>query len=230
MRAGPTIEPRAPGPLDAPRRLVRLIAQLGIAAALALGSSGSSGCRADEPAVVPGPSATIRGQRVAIEVTRTREEMTRGLGYRDSLAWNRGMLFRYDEPGFYSFWMKGMRFDIDIVWIRDDRIVDISHRVPHAPSSNGPTVRPREASDSVLEVPAGYAAHARQLPHVRGVDLDHNGYLLLDVDRQRVRAEWYFEGDVRRPVPDEHFAGAFATARGSHRVERLPTQGSLGTL
>jgi alkaline phosphatase D len=80
------------------------------------------------------------------------------------------------------------------------------------------------------EVPAGYAAHARQLPHVHGIDVDHNGYMLLDVDRERVQAEWYFEGDVRRPVPDDHFAGAFATARGAHRVERLATPGRLGTL
>lgn len=109
-----------------------------------------------------GPSLQIRGQRVALEVVRTPEAQRRGLGYRDSLAWDHGMLFPYDErPAFHSFWMQGMRFDIDIVWIRKGRIVDIAHRVPHPgpddPSGNGPTVRPREISDRVLEVPAGYA-------------------------------------------------------------------------
>jgi uncharacterized membrane protein (UPF0127 family) len=117
----------------------------------------ASGCRADEPSPT-GPAATIRGQRVELEVTRTRAEMARGLGYRDSLAAGHGMLFRYDLPDFHGFWMKGMRFDIDIVWIRGGRIVDISHQVPHVPGSNGPTVRPREAADTVLEVPSGYAA------------------------------------------------------------------------
>ena len=68
-------------------------------------------------------------------------------------------------------------------------------------------------------VPKNYAADARQLPHVRYVDVDHNGYMLLDIDRERAQAEWYFERDVRRPVPDERFARAFATARGSHRLE-----------
>jgi uncharacterized membrane protein (UPF0127 family) len=75
------------------------------------------------------------------------------------------MLFPYDEPGFYSFWMKGMRFDIDIVWLREGRIVDLSAGVP-APrgSSRFPTYRPRELTDAVLEVPAGFSvAHGWQI-------------------------------------------------------------------
>jgi hypothetical protein len=68
------------------------------------------------------------------------------------------MLFPYEQPGFLPFWMKDMRFAIDIIWIRDGRIVDVAHSVPFDPEGPGPTVRPRELADSVLEVPAGYAA------------------------------------------------------------------------
>ncbi len=100
---------------------------------------------------------TIRGQRLAVEVAETRARQARGLGGRDALAWDRGMLFVYDQPGFYAFWMKDMRFDIDIVWIRDDRIVEISARVPHSPDGPGPTVRPRQLVNRVLELPAGDA-------------------------------------------------------------------------
>jgi uncharacterized membrane protein (UPF0127 family) len=100
---------------------------------------------------------TIRGQRVNVEIVQTPEQQSLGLGRRDSLAWDHGMLFLYDEAGFYGFWMKEMRFSIDIVWIRGDRIVDITHRIPFTPGENGPTVRPREIADRVLEVPAGYA-------------------------------------------------------------------------
>jgi uncharacterized membrane protein (UPF0127 family) len=110
---------------------------------------------------------TIGSQRVALELALTRDQQAIGLGRRDSLDWDHGMLFSYDQPGFHRFWMKDMRFDIDIVWIRGDRVVDISHRVPHVPGGNGPTVRPRELADRVLEVPAGYAQahgwHAGQL-------------------------------------------------------------------
>ena len=100
---------------------------------------------------------TIAGQRVALEIARTPEEQRLGLGERDALAWNSGMLFLYDKPGFPRVWMKGMRFDIDIIWIRGDRIVEISQRVPHVPGQNGPVIGPRSLTDRVLEVPAGYA-------------------------------------------------------------------------
>ena len=68
------------------------------------------------------------------------------------------MYFPYERPGFYAFWMKGMRFSIDIVFLRDGRIVDLHPQVPFESGGNGPTIRPRELADAVLEVPAGYAA------------------------------------------------------------------------
>jgi uncharacterized membrane protein (UPF0127 family) len=122
-----------------------------ISFALACGRAG--GADADAPEAW----MTINGQRVALELSITPAQQQLGLGRRDGLAWNHGMLFLYERPGFPRFWMKDMRFDIDIVWIRDGRVVDISHRVPHVPGGNGPTVQPSELADSVLEVPAGYA-------------------------------------------------------------------------
>jgi hypothetical protein len=128
-------------------------------AGLALGCGG--------PASAPGPEpdawVTIRHARVSTEIVRSFEDRARGLGGRDSLAWNHGMLFPYERPDFLAFWMKDMRFSIDIVWIRDGRIVEIAHRVPWSPEGPGPTLRPRELADAVLEVPAGYAeAHGWQ--------------------------------------------------------------------
>jgi len=146
-------EPRTEARL--PRRLgfALLIVAIGLALAC------------DRPLTTATPDAdapdgwiTIRGQRVALELAVTPAEQQLGLGRRDALPWDRGMLFLYREPGFPRFWMKDMRFDIDIVWIRDDRVVDISHGVPHVPGGNGPIVAPIELTDKVLEVNAGYAA------------------------------------------------------------------------
>lgn len=100
----------------------------------------------------------IRGRRIAVEVADGGAEQARGLGERDGLAWDSGMYFPYARPGFYGFWMKGMRFPIDIVFVRAGRIVDLHPQVPFEPGGNGPTIRPRELVDAVLEVPAGYAA------------------------------------------------------------------------
>jgi len=126
-------------------------------------------CDASVPATNAEPDAwiTIRDARVATEIVRTPEAMARGLGGRDALAWGDGMLFQYTRPGFLRFWMKDMRFAIDIVWIRDGRIVDIAARVPWSPEGPGPTHQPRELADTVLEVAAGMAeAHGWRLGDV----------------------------------------------------------------
>jgi len=145
--ARPTLRPR---PLA--KALLALLAALLLQGCNAAGDKG--GGHGAEP--VHG-HVTIGQRELTIEVARTRAEQALGLGRRDSLSWGHGMLFLYDEPGFPGFWMKDMRFPIDIVWIRDDRIVDISHHVPFEPGGNGPTVRPGQLTNRVLEVSAGYA-------------------------------------------------------------------------
>lgn len=129
---------------------------LAVSGFLILTSSGCSFDRANDEAAEAW--IEIKGQRVSLEIADTPRKQEKGLGERDSLPWNHGMYFEYANPGFYSFWMKGMRFSIDIVWLRDGRIVDLDPNVPFEKGGNGPTLRPSVLADSVLEVPAGYAA------------------------------------------------------------------------
>lgn len=119
--------------------------------------------RGDAPPLAERRTATIGGHRIVAEVARTAAEQSRGLGGRDGLAPGTGMLFPYTEARRWPFWMKDMRFDIDIVWIRDGRIVDISRFVP-APRAGASsavetlrTFEPAEPADTVLEVTAGTA-------------------------------------------------------------------------
>ena len=109
--------------------------------------------------IAPEPEAwvTIGQSRIPVELALTPAQQSLGLGERDSLPWGHGMLFIHGKADFRRYWMKGMRFDIDIVWIRDGRIVEIAHRVKHVPNETGPTVTSSELVDQVLEVPAGYA-------------------------------------------------------------------------
>lgn len=105
---------------------------------------------------------SIRDDRIDAEIARTDAEQARGLGGRDGLVPGAGMVFPYAEPSRRAFWMKDMRFDIDIVWIREGRIIDVSRFVP-APRAQPsllddlPTFEPREPADTVLEVVAGTA-------------------------------------------------------------------------
>lgn len=97
----------------------------------------------------------IRGNIFTVELAVTAKEKERGLGYRDSLAPNSGMLFVYQNRDRYGFWMKGMRFPIDIIWIMDQTIVDISKNVPVPTAGALPTYTPKEPVNKVLEVNAG---------------------------------------------------------------------------
>ncbi|MCG8590021.1 MAG: DUF192 domain-containing protein [Proteobacteria bacterium] len=135
-------------------------AALGLFAALLAAAHWVGGCAEAGPPAPPGTEAwvSVQAARIAVEIADTREEQSLGLGQRDELAWGRGMLFVYPEPGFPGFWMKDMRFDIDIVWIRDGHVVGIQHQVRHLPTGPGPIYRPPELTDTVLEVPAGTAA------------------------------------------------------------------------
>lgn len=104
------------------------------------------------------PRATLHVglQVVRVEVADTPARQQQGLSYRRGLAAGTGMYFPYPTPGRPAFWMKDMHFDIDIVWIYQGRIVEISHDVPHEPGTES-RVQPQQEIDAVLEVPAGTA-------------------------------------------------------------------------
>lgn len=97
----------------------------------------------------------IHGHTFTVELAVTPEEKTKGLGYRDSLAEDTGMLFVYDHPEQYGFWMKGMRFPIDILWISDKTIVDITKNVPVATDDFLPTYTPKLPVNQIFEINAG---------------------------------------------------------------------------
>jgi hypothetical protein len=104
--------------------------------------------------VTVGDHATVRAM---IADTPTKRE--RGLAVRDSLADDEGMYFIFTEAGYPLFWMKDMKFPIDILWIRGDELVDMTLGLqPPGPDGQLPQVGPRVAVDRVLEVPAGFAA------------------------------------------------------------------------
>lgn len=93
---------------------------------------------------------------INVEVARSPQAQTKGLGGRLSLKKGTGMAFPYNGPGLRGIWMKGMLIPIDILWIRGGRIVAIEANVP-PPSSNGALAVFSHVADLVLEMPAGYA-------------------------------------------------------------------------
>lgn len=92
-----------------------------------------------------------------IEVANNNVTRTKGLSGRESLGENEGMLFIFEKPDTHSFWMKGMNFPLDIIWISDGQVVEISENLPPAALPNLTVYSPHQPVNMVLEVNAGAA-------------------------------------------------------------------------
>jgi uncharacterized membrane protein (UPF0127 family) len=102
----------------------------------------------------------VGGARLQVEVRDDEEDRALGLSYRDSLGENEGMVFVFDSAQPQRFWMRGMQFPLDMIWIRDGRVVEVTENVP-APASESETpvtVSSKEEADIVLEVNGGWVA------------------------------------------------------------------------
>ncbi|MBI1961294.1 MAG: DUF192 domain-containing protein [Parcubacteria group bacterium] len=102
---------------------------------------------------------SIGGSSLVVEVAGTLASQVRGLSHRDSLESGRGMLFTYPDNRVRSFWMKGMRFPLDVVWIADGVVVGMQENVPYE-SEDGEVVRFQSNTPAgmALEVNAGWIA------------------------------------------------------------------------
>lgn len=99
---------------------------------------------------------TIGNQKLYVEIAQTSEEKAQGLSGRESFKEDQGMLFIYDEAGFYSFWMKDMLFPIDIIWIDENfEIVDVTKNIQ--PDSFPQIFQSQKPAQYVLEVNAGFS-------------------------------------------------------------------------
>ena len=74
-------------------------------------SGGACGTYRDDKTLI------INGQAIQTEVAATPAARQQGLSGRPCILANQAMLFEFNQPGYYSFWMKDMRFPIDMVWL-----------------------------------------------------------------------------------------------------------------
>jgi len=101
----------------------------------------------------------IDGSTLNASIANTDALREKGLGGTASLSDNQGMLFVFDTPGEYAFWMKDMVIPIDMAWVGPDlSIVHIESDV--SPSTYPNSFSPDKPALYVIETNAGYfAAH-----------------------------------------------------------------------
>lgn len=101
----------------------------------------------------------LNGVSYEIEVRDTDAGRRAGLSHREPLAPQTGMRFIFDQPDRHVFWMKDMRFPLDMIFLRNGVIVSIAKNVPFPKTTTETpaTVQPQQLFENVLELPAGDA-------------------------------------------------------------------------
>ena len=103
---------------------------------------------------------TINGIDLEVEIALSADEQAKGLSIKDNLKSNEGMLFPYETPRTLSFWMKDMKFPIDILWLDDNKkVVHIEESLqPCSPFLPCQSYSPDVQAQYVLETVAGFSS------------------------------------------------------------------------
>lgn len=90
---------------------------------------------------------------ILISIARTPKERELGLSNSPSLQIGAGKLFIFDTPERMGFWMKEMKYSIDIIWIDSSwRVIDIEENV--SPETYPRIFYPQSRAQYVLEMNA----------------------------------------------------------------------------
>lgn len=137
---------------------VLLIGVIGIGLLLYKGSPDLSGLPF-MPEQTTFKDVEINTVKIRVEVANTQAKRSKGLGGRESLGVNEGMLFIFSDAGQHPFWMKGLVFPLDFIWIKGDTVIDLTQNVqpptPGQADSALPIYQSKEVADKILEVNAG---------------------------------------------------------------------------
>lgn len=102
-------------------------------------------------------TATINDKRFNLEIANTENEKAIGLAKYTNIEDDFAMYFPFSKKGYYNFWMKDMKFPIDILYLDNEKIVAIFKNVPDPKSANEKLniYKPEKPANGVLELKAG---------------------------------------------------------------------------
>jgi uncharacterized membrane protein (UPF0127 family) len=115
----------------------------------------------DNPNLTKSPTKKLMLKNTTIDllVAETPDENMWGLSDFPSLPPDTGMMFVFPQPGIHSFWMKDMKFSLDMIWLdSDNRVITIHENInPDTYLQNPPELfRPVKPASAVIEVPGGF--------------------------------------------------------------------------
>lgn len=126
-------------------------------------ASAATAAPAPNETLSTGPMVRVEDLVFQVELADSADKRIRGLSGRASLAAGTGMLFIFEKPERFRFWMREMEIPLDIVWIGSNcEVVDVSEDVPFPDPETQledlPRYSPESRAKFVLEINGGEAA------------------------------------------------------------------------
>lgn len=110
-----------------------------------------------KPTPEPEPKMSVKVglANLKVEEVFTDISMYKGLGSRENLPQDQGMLFLHESAAKHKYVMRDMKFPLDFIFINDDKVVDVAENVS---TDYKGTIAGATDYDKVLEVNAGFVA------------------------------------------------------------------------
>lgn len=100
----------------------------------------------------------IHDKSITVELVNSDASTEQGLSGRTQIPHD-GMLFVFPQSGIQRFWMKEMLFNLDFIWLKDLKVVDLTRNVPKPnpgqPLYTLPVYSPNTPANGVMEVMPG---------------------------------------------------------------------------
>ena len=99
----------------------------------------------------------LKGIPLVAKVSDTEPLREQGLSGTPSLPQGQAMLFVFQKPDYYDFWMKDMNYPIDMIWLNDAKQV-VFVKEHASPDSYPDLFKPETKALYVIEVPDGFVS------------------------------------------------------------------------
>ncbi len=116
-----------------------------------------SGCANSNSEETKGKNILLKNETIKVEIADTQYLRERGLSYRTDLCKECGMLFLFKSYKNYAFWMKDMNFPLDIIYLKDNKVVEIFKSVPLTTGDKITQIYPQNEANMVLELNSGWS-------------------------------------------------------------------------
>lgn len=101
------------------------------------------------------PQACYLGYCFSLEIADTPEKRELWVMFRESLPADQGMLFVFEKPDFWSFWMRNTLIPLDIIRLNEENTVVDFISVPPCKESQCPSYLPKDQAIQAIELNSG---------------------------------------------------------------------------